>query len=220
MWRWLAAAALVYGLLGAQAIISPRNLGAIRVLDLHQLNQAWRENQPVPAYHDFSEPGLPPFMWSEAQLEIVKRGPGNRALKWLPPDFGRQALLGLPVQIPDPDTAVLSISLRGTDDTTVYVGVREDDGSVYLTELALTDKWQAHNLPLDRLRLSPQTTDENDELDPGQVTGLFVAVGDLAAQRPGRNRQPLRDRRGARNQAAIELDDFGFYPTDQRPGQP
>ncbi|MBN2081681.1 hypothetical protein JW859_05665 [bacterium] len=218
MWKWLAVAALIYGLLGAQAIISPRNLGMIHVLDLRELNRVWHEMPALPAHHDFTEPGPPPITWPEGPVDYIERASGNRALRWDPPAFGRQALLGLPVSIPDSQNAVLSISLRSDAEETVYVGVREDDGSVYLTELALTAQWQAHNLPLDQLKLSPQTTDENQALNPEQVTGLFIAVGNLAAERPGRGARPVRDRLKARQHSAIEIDDFGFYAPDQRPG--
>lgn len=210
MWKWLAVAVLIYGLIAAGTIVAPRSMLLVSGMDLAALGQAWRDGNP-PQFYDFEAPAPPPLTRPPASAQVVAAGEGNRIMRWEPPPDAPFALLGLPLAAPASPPAALAIRLRAEGLPRLAVGLREEDGSVYSIELPAGPDWQAHVIPLDRLRPGPRTVDENAQLDPEQVTAVF-----LAAVEPPRRQQRQRGREeGGRRgppPPVVELDDFGFAP--------
>ena len=78
----------------------------------------------------------------------------------------------------------LRMHLKSTGQTIIMVALVEGDGSSYNTGFtSLPDRWQEIALDLDELQLGDDSTDENGQLDPGQVQAIMVAdmVAMLAA---------------------------------------
>jgi len=70
----------------------------------------------------------------------------------------------------------LRMHLKSTDQTIVMVALIEGDGSSYNTGFtSLPDRWQEIALDLDEFHLGDDSTDENGQLDPGQVQAIMVA---------------------------------------------
>jgi hypothetical protein len=211
VYKWLAVAALIYGLIAAAAIVAPRTMLTVAALDLAALGQDWRESGPPIPFYDFEAPGPLPLTRPEGSAEVVPVGGGNHVLRWEPPADVPLAFLGLPLSAPEPTTEALAVRLRSEPPAQLIVGLREEDGSAYITELPAGPDWQTHLIPLADMQPAPRTQDENGQLDVDQVTAVFIARGEPRGPRqrrrgrealPPPQQQPL----------VIELDDLGFAP--------
>jgi len=211
VYRWLAVAALIYGLMAAAALIAPRTMLTAAALDLAALGRDWREPGPPAAFYDFEAPGPPPLTRPPGSAGVVPGEGNNHVLRWEPPADAPFALLGLPLNAPDPPPAALALHLRSESPVRLIVGLREEDGSAYITEVPAGPDWRAHIIPLKDLRPAPRTDDENERLDVDQVTAMFIARGEPRGPRQqhrGREALPPPEQQPL----VIELDDLGFAP--------
>lgn len=214
MWKWLAVAALIYGLIAAAALVAPHSMLVVRAMDLQALGQAWHDLKPPPNY-DFEGTPPPALTRPASAADVVAVEDGNHIMRWEPPAAARFAFLGLPVHVPDPPPEALAVRLRTEGLPQVMVGLREEDGSAYIAQVQAGPEWERHVIPLADLHPAPRTEDENGRLDPDQVTALFVACGGPERELPRQTRRErIRERRSGQAQppAVVELDDFGFAP--------
>lgn len=145
------------------------------------------EPAPVPGEFDFEQDQLDP-VWTTtaagASLQIthdranVRSGHGALELSWTPVPGRLTFLTAEPVCIAARARS-LALSIKVTGPTPINYGVREADGSTYQGYLySPGGVWHDLAVDLDELMLSEGTPDENDRLDVGQITGIFV--GDLS----------------------------------------
>lgn len=145
------------------------------------------EPAPVPGEFDFEQDQLDP-VWSTtaagASLQItrdpanVRAGRGALELSWVPVPGRLTFLTAEPVCI-EARARSLMLSIKVTGPTPINYGVREADGSTYQGYLySPGGVWHDLAVDLDELMLSEGTPDENNRLDVGQITGIFV--GDLS----------------------------------------
>lgn len=145
------------------------------------------EAAPIPGHFDFEQEQLDP-VWTTtaagASLQItrdpanVRSGRGALELSWVPVPGRLTFLTAEPVCIAARARS-LALSIKVTGPTPINYGVREADGSTYQGYLySPGGVWHDLAVDLDELMLSEGTPDENNRLDVGQITGIFV--GDLS----------------------------------------
>jgi hypothetical protein len=209
MWKWLAVASVLWGLFSLLTVLAPRSLALTAALDFQALGEAWQAEGPPPSLHDFEAHQLPPFTIPESRTELAVEGDGNRYLCWNPPAGGPAAMLGLPIAPAADLSDALTLRIRSKGLQQLFVGVRERDGSIYTAPVEAKGDWREHKLPLRQLRLSPRTPDENDQLDPDQISGIIVAALQPAGpERPGRG--PRKQQPPPGPPPVVELDDIGI----------
>ncbi len=177
MWKWLAVAALLYGLLAMGALFRPRQpVSPDEVASLADLNQALSEmaprHQPL---IDFESQGPPPVTRPPAHADVKADNSGNHYLEWeYDTADGAMHSLGLPLAA-EGNPGFLSVEIKGTYSGTIIVGLREHDGSVYVASRELVrDERQLLEIPLAELQLSERTEDENSSLDLDAIAVLFT----------------------------------------------
>lgn len=197
MWKWLAVAALVYGLLGLGVVLVPSPRAPSVMAQDWQAMLRSLEQEPIPGGPPGSglppvKPGMPPspeppqvldFEQPQPlfatrpgqQAEVAQQPDGNHFLRWKPaPGRERFAVLIVPWRPAKREASALTLRLRADHVTQVIIGLREGDGSVYSVERSTTLEWRELVLPLNELHLGPRYTDENGKLDLDQVQELII----------------------------------------------
>ena len=93
--------------------------------------------------------------------------------------------LGLAINAPKAP-AVLVLDIKANYNGIIIVGIRERDGSIYVAQQQLVkDLDDRLKIPLDSLRLSDRTVDENGRLDFQDIAVVFADphVGPAARRR-------------------------------------
>ncbi len=182
MWRWVGIACLVYGLSSLGVLFRPPSQprdGGIFPQPLPGTVQA-------PASIDFEGQFPPPFTRPQSEAVVVERPPDNHLLEWRLPSHGpRLHSLALPLH-PPPGAGRIMLEISASSRHGLRIGLREDDGSIYLAPVLADPDLRGVTIGFDELRIGKVTPDENGRLDLGQVNSLVIISPEL---------RPLRDRR-------------------------
>jgi len=228
MWKWLSAAALIYGLIAVAFVCSPRGVALARLMDIVTVSKAWQQHpDPVPPLHDFEQPIPPPHTIPESPTEVIEQPLGGHCMRWQPDANAPVNVFGLPIRQLHTDDDALQVAIRGKGLNFILIGVREQDGSLYGALRPVGTEWTRLVVPLATLSLAFKTTDENASLDPEQINSAFIAVlsrdavAELTREADRGLRQKLKEH--LKNQQPgdsleLELDDFGLIPRDGIPG--
>jgi hypothetical protein len=225
MWKWVALAALIYGMLAITAGISPRRAALGRMLDLAAVSDTWELPASMPAAYDFESPSPPPITRPPAHVEVVTQE-SNHVLRWIPPVESPLAVLGLPFSPPEAGAAI-ELRLRTQQlpaEAMLTVGVHERDGSLYVVRQQPGPEWQRLTIQWESLALAPTSSDENKALDAAQIDAVFIAVhvpGELADRARERWREqrpppPAERPKPLAPQMVIEIDDVAFSAEPER----
>lgn len=183
MWRWVGVACLVYGLSSLGLMLGPHRPPT---------------DAPPPSAIDFEGAFPPPVSRPPAQTTVMEQSSGNHVLEWrLPLDGPRVRMLALPMR-PPPGASSLVVQLGANLAQELRIGLREDDGSLYLASRRASMVTIEHRLALAELRLSAATADENGRLDPAQVDAVVFVCPDF------------RGAGGRRMPAVFTLDNLRF----------
>lgn len=226
MWKWVALAALCYGMLALAAGISPHRAALVQMLDLSAVSDSWELPASMPAAYDFESPSPPPITRPPAQVEIVATHNNNHVLRWIPPVESPLAVLGLAFSPPETGAAIelMLLTKQLPAGVVLAVGVHERDGSLYVARQQPAPEWQLLNVSWDSLALAPTSSDENKALDAAQIDAVFIAVhvlGELPDRarerwREQRPRPPAEQPKPLKQQMVIEIDDVAFSVEPQR----
>jgi hypothetical protein len=171
MWRWVGIACLIYGLSSLALLFAPRHGGPDRALSDFG---AGPDPNDLPSAINFEDSFPPPIVRPPSEAAVMVQSSGNHVLEWrLPPEGARLYSLALPL-VPPPGSSRLVLELGATRGQELRLGLREQDGSLYLTSRRAAMSSIERRIEFAELRLSGPTSDENGRLDPEQVTAAVV----------------------------------------------
>jgi hypothetical protein len=189
MWKWTAAAALIYGMLAVWSVAGPRVPHARGIVPPPPV-------EPPPAAWDFEAEFPPPRTLPQSRTEVVVDPGGNHFLSWrFSLKDARLHTLALPLAPPTDPVDTLVLKLRAEPGVELHIGLREADGSILSLMRQIGGKRVEWRLPLGELRPAEAFPDENDRLDFREISALVLTHVEL------------RPPRGSASEIVIELDD-------------
>jgi len=165
MWKWIAVAALIYGLVGLLVATAPPRPAQVDI-----------PFEQLPHVLDFEHPYPGALTIPRAHTEVVEVSPGQHALQWsFKPGKLQVHSLALPCAPPSPDVRELVLMVKADSELELHIGVIEEDRSLYATLRTAGSEPREIFVPLAELQPSERFSDENGQLDRDQIRHIVLA---------------------------------------------
>lgn len=171
LWKWLAVAAVCYGLLSLLIMLASARQQGHPGMPPAASGDGWLAGGVVEGFSEFTgELHASP----DGSARVVEAPDGNSVVRWhFDARQERVHALGIPLAAPA-GARVLSVGVKAAQDTPLYIGVHESGGALYYSPVRAGSVPQRHSLPLAHLQASRLYPDSNGQLDVDQIDAVVL----------------------------------------------